>query len=253
MTCLILDRSSCNRAKPLSMQDLLTKPMERSIPAATMLSSSPPSSLVAIVAMRGFSGVAGRLIRRVISLLSVNLFGNGLSSIAEQCRTATARLAVSSNVTLYDNVRCQHRLLTERLEVKRVALVAGWSMAGCQPISGRRNILNGRCHRPFLCVCQDIAAQFCFPRRGEGSTAGRLNTGTMVIIIRHPSLGLKAFGRVYAGWAYSQTFFRQGLYPQARICDHRGFARWIGRWITSATGMPMISWRSLWAWQKGGH
>lgn len=28
----------------------------------------------------------------------------------------------------------------------------------------------------------------------------------------HP--GLKAFGRVYAGWAYSQAFFRDGLYKQ---------------------------------------
>jgi homoserine O-acetyltransferase len=27
-----------------------------------------------------------------------------------------------------------------------------------------------------------------------------------------PVAGLKAFGRVYAGWAYSQSFFREGLY-----------------------------------------
>ena len=27
-----------------------------------------------------------------------------------------------------------------------------------------------------------------------------------------PERGLRAFGRVYAGWAYSQTFFRDGLY-----------------------------------------
>jgi homoserine O-acetyltransferase len=26
--------------------------------------------------------------------------------------------------------------------------------------------------------------------------------------------GLKAFGRVYAGWAFSQTFYREGLYRQ---------------------------------------
>ena len=29
-----------------------------------------------------------------------------------------------------------------------------------------------------------------------------------------PEAGLKAFGRVYAGWAYSQTFFRDGLYRE---------------------------------------
>jgi len=27
-----------------------------------------------------------------------------------------------------------------------------------------------------------------------------------------PEAGLKAFGRVYAGWAYSQTFYREGMY-----------------------------------------
>ena len=29
-----------------------------------------------------------------------------------------------------------------------------------------------------------------------------------------PIKGLKAFGRVYAGWAFSQTFFREALYKQ---------------------------------------
>ena len=29
-----------------------------------------------------------------------------------------------------------------------------------------------------------------------------------------PVRGLKAFGRVYAGWAFSQTFYREGLYRQ---------------------------------------
>jgi homoserine O-acetyltransferase len=29
-----------------------------------------------------------------------------------------------------------------------------------------------------------------------------------------PVAGLKAFGRVYAGWAFSQTFYRKGLYRQ---------------------------------------
>ncbi len=29
-----------------------------------------------------------------------------------------------------------------------------------------------------------------------------------------PQKGLKAFARVFAGWAYSQTFYREGLYRQ---------------------------------------
>lgn len=35
-------------------------------------------------------------------------------------------------VTIYDNVRAQHRLLTEKFGIKRIRMVAGWSMAGLQ-------------------------------------------------------------------------------------------------------------------------
>ena len=36
---------------------------------------------------------------------------------------------------------------------------------------------------------------------------------------RAPEAGLKAFARVYAGWAYSQAFFRQGLYRNLGFAD----------------------------------
>lgn len=36
---------------------------------------------------------------------------------------------------------------------------------------------------------------------------------------RAPEAGLKAFARVYAGWAYSQAFFRRGLYRNLGFAD----------------------------------
>ena len=36
---------------------------------------------------------------------------------------------------------------------------------------------------------------------------------------RVPEAGLKAFARVYAGWAYSQAFFRRGLYRELGFDD----------------------------------
>ena len=36
------------------------------------------------------------------------------------------------NITLWDNINCQQKLLTQKLKVKKIALVTGWSMAGCQ-------------------------------------------------------------------------------------------------------------------------
>ena len=44
-------------------------------------------------------------------------------------------------VTVFDNVVCQHRLLTTLLGVKRIALVAGWSLAGIKPTKRLRSTL----------------------------------------------------------------------------------------------------------------
>ncbi len=59
-------------------------------------------------------------------VVSPNLFGNGLSTSPSN--------AIDSNsgprfpqVDVYDNVLCQHRLLTERFDVTDIQLVAGWS------------------------------------------------------------------------------------------------------------------------------
>jgi len=64
-------------------------------------------------------------------VISPNLFGNGLSTSPSN--------AVESNagphfpqVDVYDNVLCQHRLLTENFGVTDIQLVAGWSMGAIQ-------------------------------------------------------------------------------------------------------------------------
>jgi homoserine O-acetyltransferase len=64
-------------------------------------------------------------------IVSINMFGNGISS--SPSNTEFLRMAQGSLMfSLWDNIACQYRLLTEALGVKRIALVTGWSMAGCQ-------------------------------------------------------------------------------------------------------------------------
>ena len=77
-------------------------------------------------------------LRRVLALdpsrwfiVSINLFGNGLSSSPSNTAPPFDGPRFPA-VTLFDNVAGQHRFLTEALGVKRIALVLGWSMAGCQ-------------------------------------------------------------------------------------------------------------------------
>ena len=60
-----------------------------------------------------------------------NLLGNGLSSSPSNTPPPFDR-ANFPQVTIYDNVRFQHRLVTEKFGIQKIALVVGWSMGGIQ-------------------------------------------------------------------------------------------------------------------------
>ncbi|MGE4250016.1 MAG: alpha/beta fold hydrolase [Parvibaculaceae bacterium] len=144
-------------------------------------------------------------------VVSINLFGNGISTSPSNAAPAQ-RAASFPRMTLLDNVSCQYRLLTQALGVKRLALVAGWSLAGCQAYHWAAlypEMVDAIV--PFCASARTSAHNFVFL---EGVKAALVadqswNDGAYT---SPPVAGLKAFGRVYAGWAYSQTFFRQNLY-----------------------------------------
>ncbi len=146
-------------------------------------------------------------------VVSINLFGNGLSS--SPSNTPAPRDGPRfPDVTLWDNIACQHRLLTEHLRVERIALVAGWSMAGCQSYQWAAQYPDMvKAILPFCASAKTSPHNYVFL---EGVKAALLadpdwNGGDYDI---PPARGLDAFGRVYAGWAFSQTFYRDGLYRQ---------------------------------------
>lgn len=196
----------------------------------------------------GFFGAGRAIDPNRHFIVSINLFGNGLSSSPSN---AAARCAGAKfpSVTLHDNVRCQHRLLTEHLGVERIALVTGWSLAGCQAFHwagqypGMVDAILPFCasartsphNRVFLDgVKAALQADCAF---NDGNYSGP------------PVTGLKAFARVYAGWAYSQTFYRDGLYRQlgfeafeALLLDwENDHLRWDANDLLA----------KLWAWQHG--
>ena len=144
-------------------------------------------------------------------VVSPNLFGNGVSTSPSN--------AVDENsgprfpqVDIYDNVLCQHRLLAENLDVAHIQLVAGWSMGAIQAFHWAvafpdlvQRILpwcgSARCsphNQVFLAGVE--AALTADPVYAEGHYDVA------------PQVGLKAFARVYCGWAYSQAFFRGSLW-----------------------------------------
>jgi len=60
-----------------------------------------------------------------------NMFGNGLSSSPSNT-PAPWNGPKFPNVTAFDNVRQQHRLVTEKFGIEKVKLVTGWSMGALQ-------------------------------------------------------------------------------------------------------------------------
>ena len=146
-------------------------------------------------------------------IISVNMFGNGLSSSPDNTPSPQDG-PLFPLVSLWDNVACQHKLLTEHLGVKQLALVAGWSMAGCQAYQWATQFPEMvKAILPFCSSAKTSPHNFVFLEGVKAALCAdqTWNNGNYT---SPPISGLKAFARVYAGWAFSQTFYREGLYKK---------------------------------------
>jgi homoserine O-acetyltransferase len=181
-------------------------------------------------------------------VVSVNLFGNGISSSPSNTPPPFDG-ANFPNITLYDNVRAQYRLLTEVLGVKRIALVTGWSMAGCQSFQwGAQYPDFVKAILPFCASAKTAEHNIVFL---EGVKAAL--QADAVYADGHysepPVKGLKAFGRIYAGWAFSQTFYREQMY---RLKGFESAEALLQDWE-----QDHLDWDAndllckLWTWQQG--
>ncbi len=181
-------------------------------------------------------------------IISINMFGNGLSSSPSNT-AAPLDGPRFPGVTLYDNVACQQRLLTERFAVQRIALVAGWSMAGCQAYQwGAQFPDMVEAILPFCASARTSPHNVVFLEGVKAALQAdcAFDGGDYTAA---PQTGLKAFGRVYAGWAYSQTFYREHLY---RDLGFESLEELLQYWE-----QDHLAWDAndllakLWTWQHG--
>ena len=146
-------------------------------------------------------------------IISINLFGNGLSTSPSNA-DKKQRGSKFPTITLWDNINCQHKLLIKHFNIEKIALVAGWSMAGCQSYQWAAQYPDMvEAILPFCASAKTSEHNFVFL---EGVKAALCadpiwNNGNYS---SPPIEGLKAFGRVYAGWAFSQSFFREKKYKE---------------------------------------
>ena len=181
-------------------------------------------------------------------VVSVNLFGNGYSSSPSNS-SAPQDGPRFPHVTLFDNVVCQHRLLTEHLGVRRIALILGWSMAAMQAYQWAAQYpLMVAAILPYCGAarCSPINHAFLDGPRAAVRADAVWNGGNYS---SPPEKGLRAFGRIYASWAYSHDFFRDGLYRQLGFATLEEFMRDWEEDHLKWDANDLLA--KIWTWQHG--
>ena len=140
-------------------------------------------------------------------IVITNMFGNGLS-------TSPSNLgdALTPSFTHIDNVTAQRRLLREVFGIERLALAYGWSM-GAQQALHWGALFPDEVER-IAAVCSSAKTTPHNIVFLEGLRAALITDPAWngERFTDRPERGLRAFGRIYAGWAMSQAFYRERKY-----------------------------------------
>lgn len=151
-----------------------------------------------------------------------NMFGNGLSTSPSNLDAPFGKDRYPL-FTHWDNVHAQRRLLEDVFGVKRLALIYGWSM-GAQQALHWGAIFPEQVER-ICAVCGSARTSIHNKVFLEGVRATLTGDPSWSgdHFSEHPVRGLRAMGRVYAGWAMSQAFYREKLYEAAGFSSLEDF------------------------------
>ncbi len=175
-----------------------------------------------------------------------NMLGNGLSSSPSNTPPPLDRAAFPQ-VTIYDNVICQHRLLTEHLRVERVRLVAGFSMGAQQAFHW--GALFPEMVAAIAPICGSARTSphnvvFLEGLKAALTADAGFNDGWYEA---PPIKGLIAFARVYAGWVYSQDFYRDREYRTMGLTSIADVLRFSEARYRARDANDLLA--MLWTWQ----
>lgn len=143
-------------------------------------------------------------------IVVVNMLANGLSSSPSNTPTPNDRTRFPT-VTILDNVTLQRRLLRERFGIERLALVVGRSMGALQAYQWA-SYFPDEVDRIFaLCGAARVSRHNYIFLAGLKAALTADSGWKDGEYDAPPEKGLKAFGRCYAGWIYSQDWYRQEI------------------------------------------
>lgn len=175
-----------------------------------------------------------------------NMFGNGLSSSPSNTPPPFDH-ATFPNVTLYDNVVCQHRLVTEHLGIERIKLVVGFSMGAQQTFQW--GALYPDMVQAIAPICGTARTSPHNSLFLEGVKAALVTDAAFAggWYQTPPVKGLQAFSRVYAGWVFSQDFFREHEYRKMGLASVEDSMRFLEGYFRRRDANDLLA--MLWTWQ----
>jgi homoserine O-acetyltransferase len=178
-----------------------------------------------------------------------NMLGNGLSTSPSN-NPPPYNGPRFPQVTFYDNVELQHRLVTEQFGIEVLELVTGWSMGAGQSFQwgvSHPEMVKRIC--PFCGAARTSEHNIVFLEGDKGALTadGAFNEGWYE---QQPNKGLRAMARVYAGWGFSQAFYWQKLYKQLGFSSLEDFlvGFWEGFFLPKDANNLLTM---LWTWQNG--
>lgn len=185
---------------------------------------------------------------RKFFVIIANLLGNGLSSSPSNTPAPFDR-AQFPNATIYDNVRIQHRLITDTFGIERIALAVGHSMGAQQafhwaalypemvervaPICG-----SARISRHNFVFLEGMKAVLMTDPAWQGGWYSE-----------PPRAGLRALGRAWSAWPPSQGFYREEAYRRLGYSSIEDFlvGYWEGTFLKLDANNILTQ---IWAWQN---
>ncbi|MEQ1613728.1 MAG: alpha/beta fold hydrolase [Hyphomicrobiaceae bacterium] len=147
-------------------------------------------------------------------IVTPNMLGNGLSSSPSNMAEPFG-LGRNPVFTHWDNVHAQRRLLAEVFGVTKLALAYGWSMGGQQALHWGAIFPDQVAAICAVCTSARTSIHNKVFLEGVRATLTADPAWQEGRFVERPVRGLRAMGRVYAGWAMSQAFYREKLYEKA--------------------------------------
>ncbi|MBI3801519.1 MAG: alpha/beta fold hydrolase [Deltaproteobacteria bacterium] len=175
-----------------------------------------------------------------------NMFGNGLSASPSNTPPPFDHAAFP-NISLYDNVVCQHRLVTEHLGIERIKLVVGFSMGAQQTFQW--GALYPDMVQAIAPICGTARTSPHNSLFLEGVKAALVTDAAFAggWYQTPPVKGLQAFSRVYAGWVFSQDFFREQEYRKMGLASMEDTMRFLEGYFRRRDANDLLA--MLWTWQ----